>query len=171
MALSESSPDTATPRGTATAGSDADGTVVWLRGEHDISTVAELSDTMSRAIARDHADLVVDLSEVEFMSAATVGAIVRSRNFLRLRSRSIIVRAPSRSARLILDICGLGGLGGLVDAAPIRTAPIAGSAPRPRRASVSTTARLIHAVRRVCSVRSRLVVRERGGTPASRRGS
>ena len=168
MALSESSPDTATPRGTATAGSDADGTVVWLRGEHDISTVAELSDTMSRAIARDHADLVVDLSEVEFMSAATVGAIVRSRNFLRLRSRSIIVRAPSRSARLVLDICGLGGL---VDAASNRTAPSAGSAPRPRRASASTTARLIHAVRRVCSVRSRLVVRERGGTPASRRGS
>jgi anti-anti-sigma factor len=56
----------------------ADRTVVWLRGEHDVSTVSALSQTMARAIALDDGDLVVDLSGVQFMDAATVGVIVRA---------------------------------------------------------------------------------------------
>jgi anti-anti-sigma factor len=85
---------------------DATRTVVWLRGEHDVSTVAALSETMARAIAGDDADLVVDLSEVQFMDAATVGVIVRARELLGLRSRSLALRSPSRCARRILDLCG-----------------------------------------------------------------
>ena len=61
---------------------DAARTVVWLRGEHDVSTVAALSETLARAIALDDADLVVDLSDVQFMGAATVGVIVRARELL-----------------------------------------------------------------------------------------
>jgi anti-anti-sigma factor len=85
---------------------DAARTVVWLRGEHDHSTVAALAETMARAMALDDSDLVVDLSEVTFMDAATVGVIVRARELLRLRSRSLALRAPSTSARRILDLCG-----------------------------------------------------------------
>jgi anti-anti-sigma factor len=81
-------------------------TVVWLRGEHDVSTVAALSETMARAMAHDGADLVVDLSEVQFMGAATVGVIVRARELLGLRSRSLVLRSPSRCARRIFDLCG-----------------------------------------------------------------
>ena len=55
------------------AGRDEDGTVVRLRGEHDISTVDELSQTVARAIALDDGDLVIDLSEVEFMGARRSG--------------------------------------------------------------------------------------------------
>ena len=67
-------------------------TVVWLRGEHDLSTVDSLSEIMARAIALDDADVVVDLSDVVFMSAATVGVIIRAREFLRLESA--LARAP-----------------------------------------------------------------------------
>jgi anti-anti-sigma factor len=88
---------------------DAAHTVVWLRGEHDISTVGALSETLARAIARD-ADVVVDLSEVDFMGAATVGVIIRAGELLGLRSRSLAVRSPSRCARRILDLCGRAGL-------------------------------------------------------------
>src|SRR4029453_9007420 len=88
---------------------DAAHTVVWLRGEHDISTVGALSETLARAIARD-ADVVVDLSEVDFMGAATVGIIIRAGELLGLRSRSLAVRSPSRCARRILDLCGRAGL-------------------------------------------------------------
>jgi hypothetical protein len=35
----------------AFVGHDADGTVVWLRGEHDLSTVAALSEAMAGAFA------------------------------------------------------------------------------------------------------------------------
>jgi anti-anti-sigma factor len=91
---------------TAFAGHNSDRTVVWLRGEHDVSTVAALSETMARAIALDDADVVVDLSEVQFMGAATVGVIIRAREFLRLRSRQLVLRSPSECARRILDVCG-----------------------------------------------------------------
>lgn len=91
---------------TAFAGRNPDRTVVWLRGEHDVSTVAALSETLARAIALDDADVVVDLSEVQFMGAATVAVIIRAREFLRLRSRSLVLRSPSECARRILDVCG-----------------------------------------------------------------
>jgi anti-sigma B factor antagonist len=89
---------------------DADRTVVWLRGEHDVSTVAALSQTMARAIALDDGDLVIDLSDVQFMDAATVGVIIRARDFLRLQSRSLVLRFPSSCAARILDLCDLGDL-------------------------------------------------------------
>jgi anti-anti-sigma factor len=89
------------------AGRDTDRTVVLLRGEHDASTVAALSEDMARAIALDDADLVVDLSGVEFMDAATVRLFIRAREFLALRSRSLTLRSPSRRTRRFLDACGI----------------------------------------------------------------
>jgi len=89
---------------------EADSTVVWLHGEHDITTVATLSEVMTQAIAFDDGDLVVDLRGVEFMDAATVGVIVRARGFLRRRSRALVLRSPSGYARRLLDLCGLAHL-------------------------------------------------------------
>ncbi len=91
------------------AARDCGRTVVWLRGEHDASTVAALWETMGQAIALDDADLVVDLSGVEFMGSATVGVIIRAREALvpRSRSRSLTLRSPSRCARRVLDLYGL----------------------------------------------------------------
>ena len=80
--------------------------VVWLRGEHDLSTVAELSEAMARAIAVDGADVVVDMSEVEFMGAATVGVLCEAWALLRSQSRSLTVRSPSSSARRVLELVG-----------------------------------------------------------------
>jgi anti-anti-sigma factor len=85
-------------------------TVVWLRGEHDVSTVDALSETLAGAMAIGDCDLVVDLSEVEFMGAATIGVLVRARELLQSRSRSLVLRSPSRCARRILDLCGQGDL-------------------------------------------------------------
>ena len=85
-------------------------TVVWIRGEQDASTVAALSETLALAISLDDSDLVVDLSGVEFMSAATVGVLVRAREFLRSVSRSLQVQSPSTCARRILALCNLGDL-------------------------------------------------------------
>jgi anti-anti-sigma factor len=84
--------------------------VVCLRGDHDLSTVTELSATMARAITLGDGDLVVDLSRVEFMSAATVSVIVRARELLGARDRSLAVRTPSRCARRVLELCDLSDL-------------------------------------------------------------
>lgn len=85
---------------------EADRTVVRLGGEHDAFSAAELSEAMTRAMALDEGDLVVDLSEVTFMAATTVGVILRARALLGLQSRALLVRAPSPCARRILDLCG-----------------------------------------------------------------
>jgi anti-anti-sigma factor len=110
---------------TAFAGRNSDRTVVWLRGEQDVSTVAALSEILARAIALDDADVVVDLSEVQFMGAATVGVIIRAREFLRLRSRFLVLRSPSERARRILDVCGHADL---LDPRPIDAMPLTGPA-------------------------------------------
>jgi anti-anti-sigma factor len=88
--------------------------VLWLGGEHDLSTQA----CLSAAIAAVDADVVLDLSEVEFMDAATIGAILRARVLLRRRSRSLMLRAPSRRARLVIGLCGLDDLVGPVPPTP-----------------------------------------------------
>ena len=89
----------------AFSGSDDDRTVVMLRGEHDRSAMSALSDTITRAIALEDADLVVDLSGVEFMDGGTVGTLVGARTFLRKQSRSLHLMFPSPCARRILDLC------------------------------------------------------------------
>jgi anti-anti-sigma factor len=111
--------------GVAFVGYDADGTIVWLRGEHDLSTVAALSEAMAGAFALDDAEVVIDLSGVEFMGAATVGVIVRAGEFLRLRSRCLVLRSPSTCARRILDLCGLAGL---LDPRPVDATRMTGTA-------------------------------------------
>lgn len=86
---------------------DDGGQVVWLRGEHDISTVATLSELMSRVIELDEADLVVDLSRVQFMGVETVKVLLQARARLELLSRSLTLRSPSRSAARVLGLCGV----------------------------------------------------------------
>jgi anti-sigma B factor antagonist len=110
----------ASRHGTTHTGRDGDRVVVWLRGEHDIATSAELSADLARAVALDESDLVVDLSEVQFMDASTIGVVVTTRNCLLGRSRSLSLRAPASHTRRILEVCGLAEL---IDAAPLRSEP------------------------------------------------
>lgn len=95
----------ASPAGVTTR--DDGRTVIWLDGEHDIATVPALADELARAISADAAHLVIDLSGVKFMGAATIGELIRCRNRLCLESRTLTVRSPSRFARRLLDLCGL----------------------------------------------------------------
>jgi anti-anti-sigma factor len=126
MAPAESPPDL--PRGgVAPAERDADRLVVRVRGEQDMTTAAALSESLAGQIALDDRDLVIDLSEVRFMDASTIGVIVQTCGQLRRRSRSLTLRSPSMFARRLLDICGLADL---VDPAPVgvTTFPGAGGA-------------------------------------------
>jgi anti-anti-sigma factor len=91
----------------AFSGCDTDHSVVCVRGAHDASTVVALCMTMARAIAFDDTDLVIDLSEVTFMNAATVEVMVRAEAFLRDRSRSLTLRSPSTHAWRVLGVAGL----------------------------------------------------------------
>jgi anti-anti-sigma factor len=94
------------------AGHEIRPTVVWLQGEQDIATDVELRRVLERGMAANHAAIVVDLSEVELMSASTLGVIVKARVLLREQSRSLTVRYPTAFVRRIIGICGLDDLFG-----------------------------------------------------------
>jgi anti-anti-sigma factor len=92
------------------AGHEIRPTVVWLQGEQDIATDGELWQVLACGIAANDAAIVVDLSEVELMSASTLGVMVKARVLLREQSRSLTVRYPSAFVRRIIGICGLDDL-------------------------------------------------------------
>jgi anti-anti-sigma factor len=82
-------------------------TIVWLGGEQDASTAAGLTGSLASAIAVGEGDVVVDLSAVRFMDAAIVTVLVTCKKLLSVQSRRLTLRAPSRNAQRILDLCGL----------------------------------------------------------------
>lgn len=84
--------------------------VVWLDGEHDIATAAVLADTLANATSAYDGNLIVDLSDVTFMSTATIDELIRARNLLLGLSRNLTVRSPSKCARRVLNLSGLAGL-------------------------------------------------------------
>lgn len=86
---------------------EADGTVVWLRGEYDVFNVRELWETMMRSIAADDADLIIDLSGVVLMDASTIGVILTVRQMLAVQSRSLRLRSPPGCAQRLVDRWGL----------------------------------------------------------------
>lgn len=81
--------------------------VVWLRGEHDIATVRAVSATLSEAAALHDGAVVVDLSGVDFMGAATVNVLLGYRESLWHEARWLTFRSPSDSARRVLELCGV----------------------------------------------------------------
>jgi anti-anti-sigma factor len=91
----------------ATVGRDTNRNVVWLVGEYDISTEIALWQTLEDAMAFDAGDLVVDLSEVQFFDAATIGVFVRARCDLHGRGQILTLRSPTAFRRRVLDLCGL----------------------------------------------------------------
>lgn len=107
MALIESFEDIPERGPPRLVGQELEATVVRLTGEHDLSTVAELSATLARAIALDDTDLVLDLSGIAFMDASTVRVMLRAQGFLIRRGRSLRLRSPATCARLVLKSSGL----------------------------------------------------------------
>jgi len=89
---------------------DGDTVVVQLWGEHDGSTVPLLSKVLASAVGLDHPNLVIDLSRVQFINSATVRIFMESSELLDQADRTFALRAPSRSARRVIDLCGAGTL-------------------------------------------------------------
>jgi anti-anti-sigma factor len=84
--------------------------VVSLRGEQDMSTAGSLAAMLAAAAAEGDGDLVVDLSQVEFMDTKIIMVLIRGRLALQSQSRDLTLRGPSAFARRILDLCGSLGL-------------------------------------------------------------
>ena len=89
---------------------EGDVSVAWLSGELDVATAPLLADGLTATTSTMWPRLVLDLSNLDFVDAAGLGAIVRTRNELRSRSGELTLRAPSPFAARTLEIAGLAGL-------------------------------------------------------------
>jgi anti-sigma B factor antagonist len=107
MTRTESLPISLTRRDPAAVVGDERFTVVWVGGEHDVSTKVALAAVLARAAELDTGDVLVDLSGVTFMDASIVGTLVGARNRLASLARSLDIRAPSRAAQHVLEVCGV----------------------------------------------------------------
>lgn len=94
---------------------------VRMWGEHDLSTVGLLSTSLVEAIAANDQDVVVDLGDVVFMDASTVGALVHGRALLAGRDRRLTVQSPRPIQRRLLQICDLADLIEAADGTPPRS--------------------------------------------------
>lgn len=85
-------------------GFEPDASVLWLTGEHDLSTLHALRLMLVDLIAADR-DITVDLSEVTFVGTAVIGELERARQHLVDRDRWLTVRSPSCFVRRTFRIC------------------------------------------------------------------
>jgi len=84
--------------------------VIQLSGEHDLSSVVSLSETIARTMSLDEADVVIELSGVTYLNSATIHLILRAHDWLQQHARSLALRSPSPIARRILEVCELDDL-------------------------------------------------------------
>lgn len=76
--------------------------VVFLQGEFDLSSRAVLDQALATAQA-GAGDVVVDLSRVTFMDGTSLRRLLSTRRELSASRRRLVVRAPSRPCRLLLE--------------------------------------------------------------------
>ena len=113
-----SEPAADVPFAPAFASHDGQRTLIWLFGEHDISNRDAVSALIDQAIMVDDTEVEVNLSRLQFMSAATVRLIVDARQRLRLQSRSLTLVAPTPRASRVLELCGVAAQAPPSDPAP-----------------------------------------------------
>ena len=71
--------------------------IVTLRGEHDLSTRAEISDALARV--GNEAHVLVDLSECSFIDSSVIGVLVVAFQALDEQGRRLELAIPSAAAR------------------------------------------------------------------------
>jgi len=80
-------------------------------GELDMATTPRLESALADVLAGGSCPRVVlDLGGLGFMDACALGCIVRIGRRLAAGGGALVVLRPSRPARRLLELCGLGGL-------------------------------------------------------------
>ena len=82
------------------------GPVLSVAGELDTHTSAALRVALA-GVGSDGAEVVVDLSGVTFADSATLGVLVAEHKRLLAAGRGLVVQAPGRAVRRVLELSGL----------------------------------------------------------------
>jgi anti-anti-sigma factor len=147
--------------------STTDASVIWMQGEHDLSTLGEIAALFATALASDNDDVVVDLSGVDFLGVAPLQLMLQVRTVLEQRGRRLDFRDPSRHARHTLEVCDVES----VVASTTSPQPATVGASRALDSWVAVPPRERYGVRSYVTTSARLSTSERerqparGGTP------
>ena len=98
--------DPATNFNVAVAVDGGDATVA-ITGEVDVYTAPQLRERLYTVIADGASHVVLDLESMTFIDSTGLGVIVGTLKRLRQGGGDLVLRAPSRSTRKVLDITGL----------------------------------------------------------------
>lgn len=118
-----SSPGGAPEAGTAEVHHEAPGlAVVTLRGEHDLSTEAALTQALDEAAA--HSNVLVDLSDCDFVDSTVIAALLRVARAVSERGEQLALCIPA-AQRQITRIAEMTHLGELLPIHTSRAAALA----------------------------------------------
>jgi anti-sigma B factor antagonist len=81
--------------------------VISLEGELDLATAPQLRERLVALAERDDTDIVLDLTDLNFVDSTGLSVLVMALNRSRAAGRSITLRNPSASVMRILEITGL----------------------------------------------------------------
>ena len=83
--------------------------MIVVRGVIDIATAERLRDAIEPHFGPRQM-IVLDLSGVEFMDSASLHVLEQARGTLTADGGSLMLRNPSRAARLLLSVAGINDL-------------------------------------------------------------
>lgn len=86
---------------------EGDVTVLKLAGEFDLGGLSTFNEALA-AVDPSAARVVIDLSELTFVDSTGLGCFARSHNELEARGAKLVLRAPSRAVRRVIDVLDLG---------------------------------------------------------------
>ena len=82
-------------------------TVLSLSGRFDAHEVDGYRATADPVVDVDHASIVVDLADVNFIDSSALAELVRSMKHVRERGGELVLRNPSDPVQVILELTGL----------------------------------------------------------------
>ncbi|HZU80293.1 MAG TPA: STAS domain-containing protein [Acidimicrobiales bacterium] len=88
-------------------------TVVAPSGELDFVVAAELRRQLEALLRQGHVQLTIDLGDVTFLDATTLGVFVTVLKEARARGGNVVIRNPRPLAIRVLRVTGLDELFGL----------------------------------------------------------
>ena len=69
--------------------------IVRMRGEHDLSTAPRLTQALDQAAA--HSNVIVDLSECDFIDSTVIARLLSTANDVRAQDEQLVVVIPPES--------------------------------------------------------------------------
>jgi anti-sigma B factor antagonist len=88
-------------------GEEGDRVVLAVTGEVDTYTSARLRDALTEAVESGATDVVLDVSEMEFIDSTGLGVLVGALKKLQERDGKLTLRKPRPTALEVLTIVGL----------------------------------------------------------------